>query len=219
VQRVLTAGNSKTGPGIYLWSLPCIDTCPGATKLCKKKCYARSFKRFGLEVRYGENLELANKPDFVPHIVQEINDCLARVVRIHCSGDFYSAAYVRKWIQIVQQCPSVAFYGYTKSWAIPKMYPALNALRMLPNMELWWSCDRECVDKGVPEGRIAYMSENDQDVPVKDSVDLVFRCKRNTVRKRMAGARVCPKENGDPPFGMTCQSCRLCFRDVLGVTQ
>jgi hypothetical protein len=42
----------------------------------------------------------------------------ACVVRIHESGDFYSVAYFKKWIEIAKKLPGKTFYAYTKSWFI-----------------------------------------------------------------------------------------------------
>jgi hypothetical protein len=80
---------------------------------------------------------------------------------------------------------------------------------------LWFSCDKECLGDGLPEGRSAYMSTGDHDKPPADAVDLVFRVDRRTVCKSMNGTLVCPHENGTPHNGLTCSKCQLCFKDVL----
>ena len=36
VPNLLTRGNGKLGEGIYAWSLPAIDTCPGHSGLCSR---------------------------------------------------------------------------------------------------------------------------------------------------------------------------------------
>lgn len=214
MKSLLTAGNAKTGPDIFIWNLPPGATCPGATSLCRKHCYADKYiTRFSID--YADFMKQSKASNFVDVMVEEIERSGAKVVRIHVAGDFYSAEYTRKWFQIAKRCPTVVFYCYTKSWRKPRIYPAANALRMLPNVELWWSCDSECIGEGVPEGRIAYMSVDDNDKPPKEYVDLLFRVNRHTIRKSLNGTRCCPKESGDPPENMTCQTCRLCFADAL----
>jgi hypothetical protein len=42
----------------------------------------------------------------------------AAIVRIHTSGDFFSADYFRAWMTIIRENPTVRFYCYTKSLRI-----------------------------------------------------------------------------------------------------
>jgi hypothetical protein len=42
----------------------------------------------------------------------------ARLVRVHVSGDFFSAAYFLAWCDVARQRPHCVFYAYTKSLAI-----------------------------------------------------------------------------------------------------
>ena len=211
---LLVQGNTKVGPEVFCWSLPWVSTCPGATEACRAACYAKRFGRFrNLSSMYANNLEAAESPGFASEMVEEITRRDAKVVRIHVSGDFYSAAYVRKWVAIVKRLPGVAFYAYTRSFAVPRLLPALEALRGQPNVVLWWSTDL-CTRGQVPEGRIAYMSMSDDDLP-PEGVSMVFRVRRSTVKKRLGGVRVCPKESGSYPEGLTCGTCRLCFKRAL----
>ena len=46
---------------------------------------------------------------------EEIQKKKAKYIRIHDSGDFYSVAYLLKWVQIANENKSVIFYAYTKS--------------------------------------------------------------------------------------------------------
>jgi hypothetical protein len=147
---------------------------------------------------------------------------------VHVSGDFYSAAYVNKWIAIATRTPGTTFYAYTRSWRgrnLP-LLEALITLSKLPNFVLNISTDR---DTGIPSWlygafgghkRITYMAVNDADLPssvagggsvIVPKVNIVFRVKRNTVRAKQGGSTVCPVENGltNP---VTCETCRLCFK-------
>jgi hypothetical protein len=85
----------------------------------------------------------------IAHIQQATRK--VKVFRIHVSGDFYSAAYTRKWIQIVKALPEVQFYAYTRSWRVETIKPALEELRTLPNMQLFASMDAT-IDEPAPEG-------------------------------------------------------------------
>jgi len=46
---------------------------------------------------------------------EEIRKKKVTHIRIHDSGDFYSIAYLNKWISIATQNKDVIFYAYTKS--------------------------------------------------------------------------------------------------------
>lgn len=218
MSNLFRPGNEKTGSSIHSFNLPRVETCPGATELCLKGCYTKKFNRFPqVAPLCRESYEASAGKNFVERAVQEIEDQKISIMRIHVSGDFYSADYVRKWRRIVSATPSVTYYSYTRSWRCQELIRHLESLRRLPNMQLWWSTDREAGQP--PEGRVAYMSTDDEDRP-EFGVNLVFRVNRRTLRKTIRGVRVCPKEacnKGHPeyPRDMTCGTCRICFRDAL----
>ncbi len=104
------------------FSLPAYKTITGKTvcpfaKDCVKYCYAQKGNyRFpsvikGLNNRY----ELSKTADFVPKMNATIILERPTHVRIHDSGDFYSIAYLNKWVDIATQNNDVIFYAYTKS--------------------------------------------------------------------------------------------------------
>lgn len=112
----------------WQFSIPAVATCPGAAA-CKAFCFALSEqRRYPSAAAYRERALAATKAEsFVKDMVTEVTDLAARqrkrgvpriAIRIHASGDFYSAAYAAKWIAIARACPEVSFYAYTKSHAI-----------------------------------------------------------------------------------------------------
>jgi hypothetical protein len=142
-----------------------------------------------------------------------------RRVRIHPAGDFYSVHYIKKWIRIARRCSSTVFYAYTRAWRRPELLAALLELNKLKNVMLWWSTDRDTVQidgrppqaKGV---RVAHMQiKHSESIPAY--ADLVFRVRRNNIRKYVQGRLVCPVENGFHGwvYKMTCSDCRICYRD------
>jgi len=208
---VLAKGNEKLGRRLWSWSLPAVSTCPGATALCKKLCYATRGRYRMMHRPFDANLRKARSKHFVARMSKRISRMRrGRVVRIHVSGDFESAKYVRKWIEVIRANPQVTFYAYTRSWRVTKLKKSLRELAKLPNMRLWLSCDQET---GPPPrwsgSRRCYLCKDDQDQPTYP-VELVFREKHKTVMKTVAGSAVCPVENGATP-NMTCDKCRLCF--------
>ena len=92
-------------------------TCPFADK-CIKFCYAQkgNYKRFpsvrnGMEKKY----ELTKEPNFVDLMNKEIQKKKPDFIRVHDSGDYYSKAYLNKWLTIAKENPKVKFYSYTNS--------------------------------------------------------------------------------------------------------
>jgi hypothetical protein len=222
---LLIRGNSKLGPEIFHFSIPAGKTCPGETDDCKNACYAK--KHFYNMINVIESLERNYQrtltAEFVAQMVGEIREKRAKIVRIHTSGDFYDAEYIHKWIEIVEQCPNITFFAYTRSWRIFELLLPLRDLAKPANMHLWWSADKESdaidgIPPLYPAVRIAYMSQ-DYDEITPDYADLVFRTKRKRVQKYMPAyvdKLVCPAENGTKPkVKMTCSACNLCYKPQL----
>ena len=89
-------------------------TCPmadGCVKFCyaKKGAYIWSNVKPAFEKRY----ELSKTDRFVGSINAEIYLKQPDYVRVHDSGDYYSKAYLNKWIEIAIHNPNVRFYSYT----------------------------------------------------------------------------------------------------------
>lgn len=121
----LSKGNKKLKSNQFvkflIWNLPAVKTCPNATALCKKSCYARKAEKAYPTVLpcRENNLKESQKPDFVENMISAIKkakDKRALIVRIHESGDFYNLEYSRKWLEIATACPDVVFMAYTKSF-------------------------------------------------------------------------------------------------------
>jgi hypothetical protein len=215
VRFLLTRGNGKLGEAIHAWSLPAVATCPGRSALCERHCYARH-GRFRTDVvrdRLQANLAAAEAPDFVARVVREVRCRGARVVRVHVSGDFHSAAYARRWASIARRCPATRFYAYTRSWRVPSVAPALADLAALSNFRVWYSTDAETgLPAAVPPGvRVAFMQAAAGDEA--EGAHLVFRTRPLRAPARRVGLTlVCPTENGGPRAAdTTCTSCRRCF--------
>lgn len=171
-----------------------------------------------IATRHRLNLISSLSPRFAASVAREIRRNFIRVVRIHVGGDFYSKRYIRNWIRIVRACPTVQFFAYTRSWRKPKLLPLLKLLGNLPNMQLWWSEDRDTGPSPlVPGIRIAYLVVTDEDEKLVPShADLVFRdrlhVKRRGRMKQIEGIRVCPHELDVTSTSTTCTQCQLCIR-------
>lgn len=129
----LSESNKKLVPNkdtkFLIFNLPSKITCPYATELCRKFCYAVK-----AETAYPtclpsrmKHLEESKKDDFAERMIYTIESYLMKssykeakkiVVRIHESGDFYNMAYMAKWFDIANHFKSdkrVVFMAYTKS--------------------------------------------------------------------------------------------------------
>lgn len=125
---------------IFHWSIPAylsasgFKTCPGA-KDCIKGCYARQgFHGMSwVKNKKEQRLEATFRDDFVDVVVSEIVNRKVKVLRVHDAGDFYSLKYMADWLRIIDRCPDVTFYAYTK------MIPYFKNLTLPPNLTVIYS--------------------------------------------------------------------------------
>ena len=125
----ISTGNKKLAPTadtkFLIWNLPAEKTCPFATELCKKFCYAKKAERMYKGARNAREVNFTDSlsPAFTVAMGLEIRKYINRpswrgkkvLFRIHESGDFYNKEYVQKWIDIANIFPNIQFLAYTKS--------------------------------------------------------------------------------------------------------
>lgn len=216
VRELLRIANAKLGEGIHHFDLPAVVTCPGRTVVCEQVCYANRgrFKSPAVSGRLDWNLEQSRSAGFVDDMVREVRRKGVVVLRLHVAGDFYDAEYVGKWRQIMERMPHVRYYGYTRSWRVPRIASRLAELAALDSCRLWYSVDDEAdVPELIPEGvRLAYLqSEAEQCL---DGADLVFRLRRLRRLSRVGLPMVCPNETpAGKEQGVNCGSCGHCWRE------
>ena len=139
---LISRGNLKTGT-LPSFSLPVITTCPGKTPFCDRYCYGLKgwFRLEQIQRVNDRRLDATLKDDFVDIIVHEIHKSRAPAFRLHVIGDFYSVAYVEKWIEIANSLPKVVFFGSTRSWRCEFLSEALKRFRDLANVYIKASVD------------------------------------------------------------------------------
>jgi hypothetical protein len=100
-------------------------TCPMADE-CVKFCYAKKGAYIWSNVKpaFEKRYELSKTDDFIDAMNAEILKKKPDYVRVHDSGDYYSRAYLHKWIEVAKQNTSVRFYSYT------------NMVKMMLNVSL-----------------------------------------------------------------------------------
>jgi len=100
-------------------------TCPFADA-CVKFCYAKkgAYIWSNVQPAFEKRYQLSKTDDFVNKMNQEIAKKRPDYVRVHDSGDYYSKAYLDKWLAVAIHNPHVRFYSYT------------NCVEMLKNANL-----------------------------------------------------------------------------------
>lgn len=127
----LSTGNAKLQQsGSYdflIFNISAIRTCPYATELCKKSCYAMKAEALypNAMIARERNYTASTRNDFVETMIEIISKKVTKATkngktilfRIHESGDFYSQEYFDKWNKIANHFigKSIIFYAYTKS--------------------------------------------------------------------------------------------------------
>lgn len=115
--KYLTTENRKLMKfGGVSFDLPARKTCPKAGT-CAKDCYAAKLARIykGYAAKTERNFVLAKSAGFVNAVSAEIEATQPKYFRMHGGGDFYSQAYLNKWLEIMKRFPKVQFYAYSKS--------------------------------------------------------------------------------------------------------
>ena len=89
-------------------------TCPMADE-CVKFCYAKkgAYIWSNVQPAFEKRYQLSKTDDFIDAMNSEIKRKKPDYVRVHDSGDYYSKAYLQKWIKIAIHNPDVKFYSYT----------------------------------------------------------------------------------------------------------
>jgi hypothetical protein len=107
-------------------------TCPFADA-CVKFCYAKkgAYIWSNVQPAFEKRYQLSKTDDFVNKMNHEIAKKKPDYVRVHDSGDYYSRAYLDKWLAVAIHNPSVRFYSYTncvemlKSVTLPANYDVI----------------------------------------------------------------------------------------------
>jgi len=170
-----------------------------------------------------KNLRRSRGRGFVQRIRALLIANHVRVLRIHAGGEFGSVRYAKKWLTIIRRTPRVRFFTYTRSWRIPAIREVLDEMAAEPNLQLWYSADR---DTGVPASvpdrvRIAWLMTTREDHPPRP-VDLIFRVHslRRQAQAAIEGSPICPAEDGVPrERPMTCDQCRTCWHAPVARTE
>lgn len=142
--------NGKTPTIANTFGLPSgkAYSCPGATSVCEKICYAGKLEKVFKGVKAvlltnWEQLKDANQQQMEALIYQMIDefekDCdkknAQKLFRLHWDGDFFNSTYTMAWKNVILAFPQIQFWVYTRSdFAIP-------ILTGIDNLALYFSTD------------------------------------------------------------------------------
>jgi hypothetical protein len=138
---LLTSNSNLRPHGIANWTIPAArgrfpdgrayDTCESAG-VCVAVCYARAgaYRFSNVLERHQRNLAylLDDLDGWTTQMIREVRRRRARPVdcevctrsgytvkvRIHDAGDFFSSEYTLAWREVIEACPGVLFYAYSK---------------------------------------------------------------------------------------------------------
>jgi len=156
--------NIKIGKGIGIFNLPWKKTCPGATKECKKICYARKREWFKNIKNYRErNYEASKRDDFEMKLRYEMLKLrekrrMGNYFRIHESGDFYNQKYLNAWIRIANANSDVTFLAFTRSFK-------LDFSKRPSNFIVYYSVDKSSINSLRGRRLIGRIIDNKNEVP------------------------------------------------------
>lgn len=142
--------NGKTPTIANTFGLPSgtAYSCPGATSVCEKICYAGKLEKVYKGVRnvLVTNWELLKDADYLTMynlihdmISEFVADCEKRgaekLFRIHWDGDFFNEDYTLAWRDVICDFQDIQFWAYTRSdFAVP-------ILKDVPNLGFYFSTD------------------------------------------------------------------------------
>lgn len=216
--------NGKTPTIANTFGLPSgkVFSCPGATSVCEKICYAGNLERIykGVKeilVANWEQLKDANEFEMFTlldeMIVDFVKDCDKRnaekLFRIHWDGDFFNVDYTKAWASVIRNHPTVQFWVYTRSdFAVP-------ILTGIDNLALYFSADDANFElavslKETTGVKLAYLAEN------------FAMGKERMLSISPKAAIPCPENNKKLPLisekGSACVRCSQCVfarNDIL----
>lgn len=211
----LVTPNGKTPAIANTFGLPAgkAFSCPGATSICEKVCYAGKLEKVYTNVRnlLMHNWELLRNADLdemrrlITEMIDDfIKDCDRRQApkefRIHWDGDFFSDDYAMAWRMTIESRPDVNFWVYTRTVS------AARLLKGTKNLSLYFSADNANMETALELRRegilLAYLADTFEEGQA--------RMKEATGKP---GAK-CPENTKQIPListnGSACMACQLC---------
>jgi len=147
-------------------------SCPGATSVCEKVCYAGKLEKIykGVKDVLLNNWDLLRNADqlemeaLLYQMIDEFDkDCNKRnaekLFRIHWDGDFFNETYTHAWKNVIKAWPSIQFWVYTRSdFSVPILSDVDNlSLYFSTDDDNWQLASKLKQETGV---KLAYLANN-----------------------------------------------------------
>lgn len=184
-------------------------SCPGATSICEKICYAGRLERMRPSVKQVmlHNWELLKDADLNTIeglLVDMLTDFSAecdkweapKKFRIHWDGDFFNDTYTQAWANIIKQYPDIQFWAYTRVAAAAKLLAGIE------NLALYFSGDAENINIARETG-----------LPIAMLADTFEEAKSYLPR-----AAMCPEQRKQIPIQGACVACGICVKGKVNMT-
>ena len=189
-------------------------SCPGATSVCEKICYAgkleKVFKGTRENLLHNWNLLKDASQDemyvLVSEMIAEFNaECERRnaekLFRIHWDGDFFNEEYTLAWKRVIADYPEIKFWVYTR------VEQSALILKNIENLSLYFSTDSENAETGKTLLK-------DEGINLAYLADTFAIGKEHLLAIVEKSATRCPENNKAIPListkGSACVSCGLC---------
>jgi hypothetical protein len=216
--------NGKTPTIANTFGLPSgkAYSCPGATSVCEKICYAGKLEKVYKGVKNvlltnWEQLKDASQQQMEALLYQMIDEfdkeCDKRnaqkLFRIHWDGDFFSPTYTMAWKNVIKAFPSIQFWVYTRSdFAVPILTGVDNlALYFSTDDDNWQLASELKRDNGV---KLAYLANNfamGKERMLQITVKSAIPCPEN--------AKKLPLISDKGSACVTCGQCVFARNDIL----
>jgi hypothetical protein len=216
--------NGKTPTIANTFGLPSgkAYSCPGATSVCEKICYAGKLEKVYKGVKNvlltnWEQLKDASQQQMEALLYQMIDEfdkeCDKRnaqkLFRIHWDGDFFSPTYTVAWKNVIKAFPSIQFWVYTRSdFAVPILTGVDNlALYFSTDDDNWQLASELKRDNGV---KLAYLANNfamGKERMLQITVKSAIPCPEN--------AKKLPLISDKGSACVTCGQCVFARNDIL----
>lgn len=159
----LPSPNGKTANGANSFGLPSgkAFSCPGATTVCEKVCYAGRLEKVYKGVKdilmHNWDALQGKSVDEMQALIQEMIDDFRKETlmairkgkkatfdfRIHWDGDFFSLDYAQAWANVIENSKDINFWVYSRSFdgATLNVLPVFDAISR-DNLSFFLSVDR-----------------------------------------------------------------------------
>lgn len=191
-------------------------SCPSATSVCSKVCYAGKLEKVYKGVRdvlmHNWNLlSTADHDTMVSLLTQMVDDFVKdcdrreapKLFRIHWDGDFFSDTYAYAWRRVILDRPDVKFWVYTR------VKTAAHILDGIDNLSLYFSTDSDNKETAV------YLRKASKKIKLAYLADTFEDAKQDMLSMTGKVGAKCPENNKSIPLisanGSACFSCGLCI--------